>query len=416
MQVALRWSACQRLRGRSVLADVARPPHAATGRRATTRRPDAAHAERRRAPNRPSGSSAASTIRATVPTSRRTSSPPTSLPRSMSTTPNSGSTPSPRQVLHERPVARLEDVQRQHERREQHRAEREHRQRSTGARLIRRPGAGARAPRATGPPGTRTSAAASSSWTASSSPSTDRLAGRLTSKAERQRRRRRSSRRSRPGDGHLVERARLRPQPPRHRRVQEAQVERPGLAGDGEPSERRRRSGAGAVEHGRRGARTSRGSRRQARAVDDDRAPSTGKPEPREPRRPRPPRRRRSCPGRPAADGDLLQQQLGGAGCRCFRTLGHVLAQRERLDGGELDGPSGRGARPGPADDRHAPLGEAVRRGRRRRGRPGRAPAPRPASTSRVGGNCNQPSFTDSARHRSDLVLRRCTAPATTST
>jgi len=39
--------------------------------------------------NRPSANSAARTTRATVPTSKRVSPPPTSLPRSMSTTPNS---------------------------------------------------------------------------------------------------------------------------------------------------------------------------------------------------------------------------------------------------------------------------------------------------------------------------------------
>jgi len=41
--------------------------------------------------NRPSGSSSDSTMRAIVPTSLRTSPPPTSLPRSISTTPNSRS-------------------------------------------------------------------------------------------------------------------------------------------------------------------------------------------------------------------------------------------------------------------------------------------------------------------------------------
>ena len=66
-------------------------------------------------------------MRATVPTSKRESPPPTSTPRSMSTTPKR---PSPREArLDQRAVARLEDVQRQHRVREQHRAEREHRQR-----------------------------------------------------------------------------------------------------------------------------------------------------------------------------------------------------------------------------------------------------------------------------------------------
>jgi hypothetical protein len=41
--------------------------------------------------DRPSGRAATSTMRATVATSRRTSPPPISLPRSISTTPNSGS-------------------------------------------------------------------------------------------------------------------------------------------------------------------------------------------------------------------------------------------------------------------------------------------------------------------------------------
>ena len=58
-------------------------------------------------------------MRAIVPTSNRTSPPPTSLPRSMRTTPNS---PSPsRQLPHHHPIARLEHVQRQHRVREQHR-------------------------------------------------------------------------------------------------------------------------------------------------------------------------------------------------------------------------------------------------------------------------------------------------------
>ena len=72
--------------------------------------PQAAHADRGEA-QRPSGSSAASTMRATVPTSVRTSSPPTSLPRSISTTPNSRV--AGQAVVHQRPVARLEHVQRQ---------------------------------------------------------------------------------------------------------------------------------------------------------------------------------------------------------------------------------------------------------------------------------------------------------------
>ena len=64
------------------------------------------------APIRPSGSSADSTMRATVPTSKRTSPPPTSEPRSMSTTPNR---PSPaRQSATERPVPRLEHLEREH--------------------------------------------------------------------------------------------------------------------------------------------------------------------------------------------------------------------------------------------------------------------------------------------------------------
>ena len=41
--------------------------------------------------HRPSSNRLASTMRATVPTPVRASPPPTSLPRSMSTTPNSGS-------------------------------------------------------------------------------------------------------------------------------------------------------------------------------------------------------------------------------------------------------------------------------------------------------------------------------------
>ena len=85
--------------------------------------------------HRPSGSSTASTMRATVPTSVRTSSPPTSLPRSISTTPNSRS--SGQAVVDQRPVARLEHVQRQPGRRHQHGAEREHRERPRQP--IRRP-------------------------------------------------------------------------------------------------------------------------------------------------------------------------------------------------------------------------------------------------------------------------------------
>ena len=89
-----------RTRPRAAPAPRARPPPppdpasdldlapAGTGRRRASAAPAAAPPRRSRAPIRPSGSSADSTIRATVPTSNRTSPPPTSEPRSMSTTPN----------------------------------------------------------------------------------------------------------------------------------------------------------------------------------------------------------------------------------------------------------------------------------------------------------------------------------------
>ena len=58
-----------------------------TGRRRATTPPGSAATPTVPSAKRPSGSSAASTICATVPTEKRTSPPPTSLPRSMSTTP-----------------------------------------------------------------------------------------------------------------------------------------------------------------------------------------------------------------------------------------------------------------------------------------------------------------------------------------
>ena len=82
--------------------------------------PTAASAER------PSGKRSTCTILATVPTSVRTSPPPTSLPRSMRTTPNS---PSPASQSSTSARYRGSNTcSGQDERREEHRAEREHRQ------------------------------------------------------------------------------------------------------------------------------------------------------------------------------------------------------------------------------------------------------------------------------------------------
>ena len=92
----------------------ARPPASPRRRRADTdRRQPLEHADPRTpaatTSKRPSPSGITRTMRATVPIDVRTSPPPTSLPRSMSTTPNSG-TSGGEAIEHELAVARLEDV------------------------------------------------------------------------------------------------------------------------------------------------------------------------------------------------------------------------------------------------------------------------------------------------------------------
>ena len=113
---------------------IRRPRHRATRRRRPAdrdRREPRRCTRIRRVPTvtsayRPSSISATCSIFATVPTSVRMSPPPTSNPRSISTTPNSWA-PSSRQSLHELAVAGLEHVQRQQRSGEQHRTQREHR-------------------------------------------------------------------------------------------------------------------------------------------------------------------------------------------------------------------------------------------------------------------------------------------------
>ena len=80
--------------------------------------------------------SPACTICATVPTWKRVSPPPTSLPRSMSTTPKRASLVEA--VRDHRAVTRLEHAQRQHAVREQHRPEREHRELDSVERSVHR--------------------------------------------------------------------------------------------------------------------------------------------------------------------------------------------------------------------------------------------------------------------------------------